>query len=132
MFGMGFAEILIIGIIAILFLGPDKLPQAMVDIAKFLRSTKNVIANAKDSIDKELQVSEVKDSVQSYKDELMSGSNDLKELTSMDGINKEIADIKNSTKVDLNSNDAEQVSQTPATPEIVTFPKKEKISSESV
>ena len=36
MFGMGFTEILIIMVIAILFLGPDKLPGAMVDIAKFL------------------------------------------------------------------------------------------------
>jgi len=37
MFGLGFMEILFIAIIAILFLGPDKLPGAMVDIAKFIK-----------------------------------------------------------------------------------------------
>ena len=43
MFGMGFTEILVIAIIAILFLGPDKLPDTMVQIAKFFRNTKNTI-----------------------------------------------------------------------------------------
>ena len=42
MFGFGFTEILIIVVIAILFLGPDKLPSAMVDVAKFFRSVKNI------------------------------------------------------------------------------------------
>ncbi|OQX73864.1 MAG: Sec-independent protein translocase TatB, partial [Campylobacteraceae bacterium 4484_4] len=43
MFGMSFGEILIIAIIAILFLGPDKLPEAMVKIAKFFKSFKKSI-----------------------------------------------------------------------------------------
>ena len=34
MFGIGFTELVLIAIVAILFLGPDKLPQAMVEIAK--------------------------------------------------------------------------------------------------
>ncbi len=37
MFGMGIGEILLIAIVAVLFLGPDKLPSTMVDIAKFFR-----------------------------------------------------------------------------------------------
>ena len=37
---MGFTEILLIAIVAILFLGPDKLPGAMVEIAKFIKGAK--------------------------------------------------------------------------------------------
>ena len=37
MFGMGFFEIVVIVIVAIIFLGPDKLPQAIVDVVKFLK-----------------------------------------------------------------------------------------------
>ena len=37
MFGMSFSEILVIAVIAVLVLGPDKLPSAMVQIAKFLK-----------------------------------------------------------------------------------------------
>jgi len=40
MFGMGFTEILFIAVIAIIFLGPDKLPEAMVQIANFLTISK--------------------------------------------------------------------------------------------
>jgi len=67
MFGMGFAEILIIGIIATLFLGPDKLPQTMVEIAKFFRSVKRTVASAKNSIEEELHISELKEEAMGYK-----------------------------------------------------------------
>ena len=40
MFGMGFTEILVVIVIAILFLGPDKLPTAMVEVAKFIKGIK--------------------------------------------------------------------------------------------
>ena len=56
MFGMGFTEILIIAVIAILFLGPDKLPSAMVEIAKFFRSAKNAIGSVKDTLEEEMDM----------------------------------------------------------------------------
>ena len=37
MFGMGFMEIFLIAIVAVIALGPDKLPTAMVQIAKFIK-----------------------------------------------------------------------------------------------
>lgn len=40
MFGMGFFEILVVLIVAIIFLGPEKFPQAVVDIVKFFRAVK--------------------------------------------------------------------------------------------
>ena len=51
MFGMGFTEIIIIAVIAILFLGPDKLPETMVQIAKFFKSVKKTVGTAKESIE---------------------------------------------------------------------------------
>ena len=47
MFGMGFIEILMVAVVAILFLGPDKLPDAMVKVAKFMKSVKKAIGDAK-------------------------------------------------------------------------------------
>ena len=70
MFGMGFTEILIIAVIAILFLGPDKLPSAMVDIAKFFRNAKNAIGSVKDTLEEEVHFSEMKKEALAYKDEL--------------------------------------------------------------
>ena len=56
MFGMGFTEILLIAIVAILFLGPDKLPGAMVEIAKFIKNAKKALTSAKESIDSFIKI----------------------------------------------------------------------------
>ncbi len=78
MFGMSFAEILVIAIIAILFLGPDKLPDAMVKIAKFFRSFKRSINDAKDTIEQEIHLSELQDGAIKYKKQLKESVHDVK------------------------------------------------------
>ncbi len=81
MFGMGFTEILIIAVIAILFLGPDKLPSTMVEIAKFFRNAKNTIGSMKESFEDELNVKSMKDEALAYKKELQNASNQVKDAT---------------------------------------------------
>ena len=81
MFGMGFTEILIIAVIAILFLGPDKLPGAMVDIAKFFRSAKNAMGTVKDTIEEEMHVSDIKKEALAYKQELEQASSEIYKAT---------------------------------------------------
>ncbi|MCK4442357.1 MAG: Sec-independent protein translocase subunit TatB [Sulfurovaceae bacterium] len=77
MFGMGFTEILLIAIVAILFLGPDKLPDAMVKVAKFIKSTKKALTDAKNSIDDELKIAELKEEALGYKAKLDKATNEL-------------------------------------------------------
>ena len=60
MFGMGFMEIFLVLIVAIMALGPEKLPGALVDMAKFFKKIKGEIGDAKSSIDKELDLSSMK------------------------------------------------------------------------
>ena len=124
MFGMGFTEILIIGVIAILFLGPDKLPEAMVEIAKMLRNLKRTISSAKDSIESELHVADMKEEMMSYKRELTSGADGLGRITSMNDLQSEIEDIKKD--VSINSDNIEDTKSVPSEPEVVTFKKKKK------
>jgi len=77
MFGMGFTEILLIAIVAILFLGPDKLPGAMVEIAKFIKGAKKAITSAKESLDNEINITELKEEALSYKAKLDSATEEL-------------------------------------------------------
>ncbi|MEA1955000.1 MAG: Sec-independent protein translocase protein TatB [Campylobacterota bacterium] len=81
MFGMGFTEILIIAVIAILFLGPDKLPTAMVEIAKFFRNAKRTIGDVKDSLEQEMNVSEIKEEALAYKKELLDAKEKIEKTT---------------------------------------------------
>ena len=78
MFGIGFTEILLIAIIAILFLGPDKLPEAMVQIAKFFKSVKSTINDAKHSLEEEMKIADLKEEALQYKRQLDSATDELK------------------------------------------------------
>jgi len=93
MFGMGFSEILIILVIGIIFLGPEKLPEAMVKIAKFFNMFKKTINEAKESIDQELKIEELKKEALEYKRKLHETTNSVKHSVYMD----EFEEIKNST-----------------------------------
>ncbi|MGL2548768.1 Sec-independent protein translocase protein TatB [Helicobacter pylori] len=66
MFGMGFFEILVVLIVAIIFLGPEKFPQAVVDIVKFFRTVKKTLNDAKDTLDKEINIEEIKKETLEY------------------------------------------------------------------
>ncbi|MDK9694075.1 MAG: Sec-independent protein translocase TatB, partial [Sulfurimonas sp.] len=74
-------EIIIIDIIAILFLGPDKLPEKMVQMAKFFKSTKNTINNMKSSIEEEMNVKTMKEEALAYKKELTDVGDKVKSAT---------------------------------------------------
>ncbi len=104
MFGMSFGEILIIAIIAILFIGPDKLPDTMVKIAKFFRSFKKSIHEVKDSIEQEVHLAELKEEAISYKEQLQKSVHEIKRdhnINVMDDLQDGFADIKESiTKLD--------------------------------
>ena len=67
MFGMGFLEILLIAVIAIIALGPEKLPTAMVEVARFFKKFKSGIDEAKSTLDNELQLSDMKEEASKFK-----------------------------------------------------------------
>lgn len=66
---MSFGEIIVILVVAILVLGPDKLPEAIVQIAKILKAVKRNIDDAKSSIEKEIRINDLKEEAKKYKDE---------------------------------------------------------------
>ena len=129
MFGMGFTEIMIIAVVAVIFLGPDKLPDTMINIAKFFRSMKTTVANAKDSLEQELHVSELKEEALNYKKELMSASSELDRVTSMANLDDEydyVHDTVSQTTKKLGEESIKPATATPVEPEKVTFEKKKK------
>jgi sec-independent protein translocase protein TatB len=93
MFGMSFAEIMIIAVIAVLFLGPDKLPSTMVQIAKFFKSFKSSINDAKSSFEQEIKIQELKEETLEYKKKLDSAATSVRKTVTFD----ELEEIKSST-----------------------------------
>jgi len=120
MFGMGLSEIFFIIVIAILFLGPDKLPDTMVQIAKFLKSIKRTVHDAKSSFEEELKISELKEEAFRYKKQLDEATQKLErvkdmDITSLDDLTGTSEDVKKDTSEPIEPKR-----------EVVTFPKKAK------
>jgi len=117
MFGMGFSEILLIAVIAILFLGPDKLPEAMVQIAKFFKSFKSSINEAKSSIEQEVRMQDLKEEALEYKKKLEGAATSVKKQLSFD----ELEEIKSSTK-DISESIKELKDDAQKTKEVIKDP----------
>jgi sec-independent protein translocase protein TatB len=139
MFGIGFTEILLIAIIAILFLGPDKLPEAMVQIAKFFKSVKRTVNEAKSSLEEEMKIADLKEEALSYKQKLDSATSELQGFKniSMDEILDEpVIPQERSETASFKSAYADDVkkptTQVEPKMETVTFKKKEQTTFKSV
>lgn len=115
MFGMGFMEIFLIAIVAIIVLGPEKLPTAMVQIAKFLNKFKTGLADAKSTLDNELNISEMKAEANKFKSQIEETKASLSVDTKIDlGLN----DIINN---DLDKNKSPEN-------KVIDEPKQDKVS----
>lgn len=95
---MSFGEIIVVLIIAILVLGPEKLPSTIVEIAKIIKALKSNIDEAKASINKELKIAELKDEAQKYKDEFSQTNENIRKKLSFEEFDQLKEDILNNTK----------------------------------
>ena len=129
MFGLGFTEIMIIAVIAILFLGPDKLPSAMVEVAKFFKNVKSTVGTVKESLEQEMNVSEIKAEALAYKKELLDAQDSVKKASGIDDVSASLTnlgdDLLGDDLLHDMDDDYEETKPSPK-PEKVTFEKKTK------
>ena len=102
MFGFNIFELMVVLVVAIIFLGPDKLPKLIVDAVKFFKMIKKSINEAKETLDKELQISEFKKEALEYKSQFeQSTQNFTKEIQLQDinamSVNEMFKDYKDSS-----------------------------------
>ena len=154
MFGIGLPEMIIIAVVALVFIGPDKLPGVLRSIGKSLvqlkRATSDVRSTVQDEMHKiedEIELKDVRESAQSFSNELGGVANKmdplaLSKLSSGEQLEK-IADAIDKTENNDSENQPEKeitsIKLDPrelspedfSTPEISTVEAKEKDSSES-
>ena len=154
MFGIGLPEMIIIAVVALVFIGPDKLPGVLRSIGKSLvqlkRATSDVRSTVQDEMHKiedEIELKDVRESAQSFSNELGGVANkmdplSLSKLSSGEQLEK-IADAidktENNDSEDQPEKEITSIKLDPrelspedfSTPEISTVEAKEKDSSES-
>lgn len=70
MLNIGFSELLLFGIIALIVLGPDKLPTAVRTAGHWYARLRFMLGNLQQDIEKELQLSELRDHMQQELDRI--------------------------------------------------------------
>lgn len=94
MFGMGFFEIFLVLIVAVIALGPERLPGAAVEVVKFFRKFKSGIEEAKSTLDTELNISEMKQEADKFKASISDVTAPITDATS--SLNANIDDLGDS------------------------------------
>ncbi len=61
MFDIGFWELVIITLVALVIVGPEKLPRFARDAGRFVRKIRNFIQSAKRELEKELELDQIND-----------------------------------------------------------------------
>lgn len=111
MFGMGFMEILLIAVIAIIALGPEKLPKAMVEIAKFIKKFKSGVEDAKSTLDNELNINEMKEEAAKFKAQIDDAKSTVDVKSNLDlGLDNILKDDLNDSPKDEPKTDDEKIS----------------------
>lgn len=74
MFDIGFSEIALVGVVALLVLGPERLPRVARTAGALVRRARNSWQSVRDEIERELAAEDLKKSVQDLKREADIGA----------------------------------------------------------
>lgn len=117
MFDAGFAEVMVIAVIALLVIGPERLPEVAAKVGGWIGKAKAFVSSTKADIEREFEASEMKNLLTEQKkeidelrqmvnetqDDFKSNVDDAKGLFE-DNINNSIDDVKSLDKEQKNSN----------------------------
>jgi Tat protein translocase TatB subunit len=80
MFGIGMPELMVIAVIALLVVGPKKLPEIAKALGKGLSEFRKVADGATDTIKETLKTDELKKDMDGLKDSLLYGTGEEKDV----------------------------------------------------
>ena len=121
MFGIGIPEMIIIAAVALVFIGPDKIPGVLRSIGKGLvelkRATSDVrssVQNEMDKIEEEIELNEVRKTAEDFSNDLGGIANkvtplSLSKMNSEEQLEKK-DDSENKNNVEKNKSEFEKIS----------------------
>ncbi len=79
MFDMGFLELLVIAVIGLLVLGPERLPQVVKKVSYWVTRSRHFAAHLKGEFEREANLSEMRESLEAQKAEIKKDIDAAKE-----------------------------------------------------
>jgi sec-independent protein translocase protein TatB len=119
MFDIGFSELMVIGIVALLVIGPERLPKVARTLGLLLGRARRYVSDVKSDINREIQLDELKklqtqmtDSARSLEDSVRK-EYDMARSTVETPIQAAVVELEAATKVEAPANAAAETSNKP-------------------
>jgi len=115
MFDIGFTEMLLIGVVALVVIGPERLPKVAREVGTYVARVRRFVQNAKRDIETELHNEDLQKILQQQQDDIQN----LKEMvndTKRDVAFDEIEEALNAVE-EPKSSEPEKTTRTPASAE---------------
>lgn len=94
MLNVGFSELLLFGIIALIILGPEKLPKAIRTAGRWYAQIRRLINNVQRDIEQELQLAEMREQMQKELARIKSIEQEMQ--SQLDQMQENLADLNHS------------------------------------
>ncbi|MFM6905516.1 MAG: Sec-independent protein translocase protein TatB [Acinetobacter sp.] len=95
MFDIGFSELILLGFVALIVLGPEKLPVAMRTLGRYYAKFKHTLTHIQDTFDQELKIAELREQMQQELQRIKQ--TELRMREELDKMNAEIHNNKQQT-----------------------------------
>jgi sec-independent protein translocase protein TatB len=92
MFDMGFTEVVLIGVVALVVIGPERLPGVAITVGKYVGRLKRFMTNVRADVESELKTDEIRKLLAAQQEELSSLKDAVSEGLDMSGVAKSIDD----------------------------------------
>ncbi|HFB64559.1 MAG TPA: twin-arginine translocase subunit TatB [Aeromonadales bacterium] len=129
MFDIGFSELVLIGVLGLLILGPERLPQAAKSVGLWVRKIRNIAKNLSSEIERELEVEDLRKELANKNETIMKQADSLSKK-----LNKPVEEIFSFDEKphDPNEEAAEKIANQPAEKSITPKKKKKKSAPKKV
>ena len=91
MFDVGFAELLLLSVVGLLVLGPERLPRVARTLGGFVRKARSSWISLKHTIEAEIRAEELKEPLKHFEDEIKSTVDSVK--SGADKLKDELKDL---------------------------------------
>jgi sec-independent protein translocase protein TatB len=113
MFDFSFAEMLIVGIVALLVIGPERLPAVARKVGTYVARMRRFVSSVRTDVEREFRTDELQRMLKQQQDELQSLKdvvNETRHDADLDSIKQDVEQVVDEVKAEV------EVDSTPSTP----------------
>ena len=116
MFDIGFSELVVIGVVALIVIGPERLPKVARTAGHLYGRMQRYVSAVKSDISREIQLDEIRRAGQSFKESVEAAASDVEQQATVvdDYLRNEISDVTKTVTASVAGEEPPPVAEQPA------------------